>query len=354
VIYDTSAPSGKPSPEINQEQTGTSPKISPGEVRAKVEGVLVPGFVFLDYSGTRPKKVKRPSRRGRGMARGSLDLIDKMTRIAADIQPVTGRGIGYKLFVAGLIASMGNKDMKRVYRLLKEARERGWLPWEWIVDEGRGEERIATWDDPTDFSDSMADSYRRDFWNYQPNRVVVASEKGTVRGILKPVLNKYAVGCRYLHGFSSATVAYELANDYDGRPLFVLYVGDYDPSGLCMSEADLPKRLRNYGGDHVTLRRIALTREQVTNLPSFPASDKSEDTRHKWFVSTYGDQCWELDAMDPNDLRDCVEAAIKELIEPIAWKRCEAVNQAERESLKHVLGAWKEPRPTREDDSAPW
>ena len=34
--------------------------------------------------------------------------------------------------------------------------------------------------------------------------------------------------------------------------------------------------------------------------------------------------------MDPNDLRDCVEQEIKELIEPVAWERCEVVNKAEQ------------------------
>jgi hypothetical protein len=38
----------------------------------------------------------------------------------------------------------------------------------------------------------------------------------------------------------------------EGRPLHILYVGDYDPSGMCMSEVDLPKRLKKYyGGDHI-------------------------------------------------------------------------------------------------------
>ena len=56
----------------------------------------------------------------------------------------------------------------------------------------------------------------------------------------------------------------------------------------------------------------------------------------------HGDQCWELDAMDPNDLRACVEKEIERLIEPVAWKRCEVVNQAEQESLKSILGKWGE------------
>jgi len=48
--------------------------------------------------------------------------------------------------------------------------------------------------------------------------------------------------------------------------------------------------------------------------------------------------------MDPNKLRDCVEEAIKELIEPVAWKRCEAVNRAEQEPLKTILENWGAPR----------
>jgi hypothetical protein len=44
--------------------------------------------------------------------------------------------------------------------------------------------------------------------------------------------------------------------------------------------------------------------------------------------------------MDPNDLRDCVEQAIVELIEPVAWKRCEFINRAEQESLRTILQKW--------------
>jgi hypothetical protein len=122
--------------------------------------------------------------------------------------------------------------------------------------------------------------------------------------------------------------------------LIALYVGDFDPSGLFMSEEDLPKRLDEYDGHHVLVERIALTREHVRGLPSFPAADKRKDPRYKWFRASYGDRCWEIDAMDPRDLRDCVEAAIEEQIEPEAWARCEVVNRAEQESLKTVLAAW--------------
>ena len=54
----------------------------------------------------------------------------------------------------------------------------------------------------------------------------------------------------------------------------------------------------------------------------------------------FGRRCWELDALDPNDLRACVEEAITSEIEPIAWERCDLVNRAEQESLRTILEKW--------------
>ena len=107
-----------------------------------------------------------------------------------------------------------------------------------------------------------------------------------------------------------------------------------------MSECDLPGRLGKYGGHHVSVKRIALTEPDLNGLPSFPANDKKKDPRHRWFVQNFGQRCWELDAMDPNDLRECVETAIMDLIEPEAWNRCVVVNKAEQDSLRSILDQW--------------
>jgi hypothetical protein len=95
---------------------------------------------MTEYFDTRFRKG-----RGRGKAQRSLDFIDAMRDAAEAAQPITGRGVGYKLFTAKLIPSMEDREMLRVYRLLKEARERGIIPWEWIVDENRELERTPTW-----------------------------------------------------------------------------------------------------------------------------------------------------------------------------------------------------------------
>jgi hypothetical protein len=290
-----------------------------------------------EYSQTSSKIV----RRGRGMAQGSIDLIDAMREIAETVQPVTGRGVGYKLFAADLIPSMSINNMQRVYRRLREARERGLIPWEWIVDETRSLERKAAWSDREDFVRDAIAQYRRDFWDQQPDRVEVWSEKGTIRGVLRPVLDAYGVGFRVMHGFGGATTVHDIAQDNDdSRPLIALYVGDFDPSGMFMSECDLPNRMARYGGEHVEICRIALIDHDVGGLSSFPASDKSKDPRHAWFVENYGNQCWELDAMDPNALRERVKNEITALIEPEAWAQCMQVNKAEQESLQTFLSQW--------------
>ena len=166
-----------------------------------------------DIVGAEQSEPDLKIRRGRGMAQKSRELIDAMYAAAEKAQPITGRGIGYKLFVQSLIASMSRADMQRVYRLLKEAREQNIIPWEWIVDETRELERVASWNDPEDYVDNVSRGYRRDFWLQQPKHVEVWSEKGTVRGLLDPMFEKYGVGFRAVHGFSSATLAHDIAND---------------------------------------------------------------------------------------------------------------------------------------------
>jgi hypothetical protein len=272
----------------------------------------------------------------RGRNKSTIKLIEAMKKIVEKAHPITGRGVGYKLFAAGLIDSM--KKMNVVYRNLKIAREDGDIPWDWIVDETRELELIRTWRDTVQCADGFF--YRRDLWQTQPKTVEVWSEKGTVRGVIWPVLARLGVGFRVLHGFTSATSVWDVSNmGNDDRPLVALYIGDYDPSGMCMSEHDLPERIKEYGGDHIELRRIALTAEQAGPLPSFSVETKNGtatkkgDPRYKWFKTNYGDQCWELDAMDPRELRNVVESEINALIDPVLWEQQEAMQKRDRRSI---------------------
>lgn len=286
--------------------------------------------------------VKKP---GRGKSQKSLNLIDAAYEILEEIQPATVRAVCYRLFVLKMITSMSKGETSKVSKQLTWAREEGHIPWEWIVDEARRPETIPQWDEPQSIIEAACRQYRKNNWTAQANRVEVWSEKGTVRGTLAPVLDKYGVTFRVMHGYGSATVLHDIAEETAGneKPLTVLYVGDWDPSGMNMSEVDLPARLNRYGGS-ATIIRVALDESDVgpgTRLPSFEAETKRGDSRHAWFVNVYGERCWELDALPPPDLRERVEAGIVGRLDQDAWANDLRVEMAERESMQTILQTWK-------------
>jgi hypothetical protein len=234
----------------------------------------------------------------RGKAQKSLQLIRKCEEILALIQPASVRAVCYQLFSQGWIESMAKKETNKVSAQLVYAREEGLIPWSWIVDETRHPERLLVWNDIDECVERVKESYRRDYWLEQETHVEVWSEKGTVRGTLKPVLDEYQVTFRAMHGYSSATE---------------------------MHNAALQAQ------DHGPLRGL-----------SFPAHTKSQDPRYRWFVEQYGPTCWELDAMNPNDLRARVEEAIFDYIDVEAWEAMQRVERVECQSLQEILGRWQE------------
>ncbi|MDO8475030.1 MAG: hypothetical protein Q7W02_02340 [Candidatus Rokubacteria bacterium] len=303
---------------------------------------------------------------GRGRAEKSLDLVLLAHEILEQIQPASVRAVCYQLFVRGAIPGMDKASTNRVGALLTRAREEGEIPWEWIVQEGRAIESVAAWQDPAAFARSVQAAYRRNKWDGQPTRIMVVSEKGTVRGTLAPVLEEFEVEFLPVGGYASATRVKELADARTAgdKPLLLLYLGDHDPSGRGMSDQDLPRRLLRYLSTDradkdawdqdavdfyaaewgVDVRRIALTIEDTEALGEdlgFPAEDKANDPRYPWFAETFGSWCWELDALNPNILRGRVRDALRAELDPVQWARYVAAEQVERASITQTLDAWK-------------
>ncbi len=305
-----------------------------------------------------------PATGRRGRAEATTSIIRTMVEIAGEIKPCSVRALAYQLFNRKLIASMGKLNTQKVSRWATIAREEGAMPWEWVVDPTRQEQSVPTWHDPEAYGRAVQRSYRRNKWEAQPTHVSVWSEKGTVEGTLKPVLDRLEVPFQVLHGWSGATPVWEAARANLGRhqDTLILYVGDYDPSGMGMSETDLPQRLARYSTDkpgekaldratvneilsdgRLTIRRIALTREDTLALgpaTRFPASDKRKDSRHGWFVRTFGEGCWEPDALSPNALRERVETAVLRCLDRKLWDRYVHAEQLELDAIAETCRSW--------------
>lgn len=174
--------------------------------------------------------------------------------------------------------------------------------------------------------------------------VEVWSEKSTVQGVLAPVLDEYGVTFRVMKGFGSFTAVRQAAEDSNDIPsdrtATVLYIGDYDPSGLYMSEIDLPSRLERYGS-RWNFHRIAVMKEDTLHLPAFDAATKSNDNRYKWYTENFGHTCWELDAIDPNDLRQRVREQIETRLDLSAWEHAKQIESVEVASMRDFQLAWQ-------------
>jgi hypothetical protein len=229
----------------------------------------------------------------RGKTQKSKDFIDACKRILEEIQPASVRAVAYQLFVRGELESMAKTCTNRVSTQLVYAREEGIIPWESIVDEAREEERVWVWDDIDECVRYTQETYRRDYWLDQPVRVGVVSEKGTVRGTLDPVLERYQVPFLPTHGHNSATETHRMAVQERGdtRLWVALYVGDWDPSGMHMSEVDLPERLQRYGAsDSFEIKRLAIHADDLDDMErqglTFDARAKEEDAEEKYGPQT--------------------------------------------------------------------
>lgn len=77
-----------------------------------------------------------------------------------------------------------------------------------------------------------------------------------------------------------------------------------------------------YGGKF-KITRVGITEDDValaSPLETFPASDKTKDSRYGWFKHNHGERCMELDAMPPPTLRARVRTAILAHIDDDAWE----------------------------------
>jgi len=280
----------------------------------------------------------------RGKSQASKRLIEASHQILKEIQPASVRAVCYRLFTMGIIPNMSKGSTGKVSKQLVYARENGIIPWEWIVDETRAAEKIQAWTDTDSIIRAAVNGYRRDYWQEQPYRIEIWSEKGTVRGTLAPILDEYGVTFRAMHGYSSATVINSIAEESNmsSKPLIAFYCGDFDPSGKHMSDIDLPDRLERYGAE-ITIQRIALLEADVFdgNLPSFKADTKTGDSRYQWFVNNFGHNCWELDAMSPVTLRECVESSILSKLDSEAWNRAVDIEQVQKISMQQFHESWK-------------
>jgi hypothetical protein len=272
------------------------------------------------------------------MAKG-LPSYEEVVKAALEVfdqydTALTLRQLYYRLVSRHLFPNTIN-SYKRLSRLMVKARESRDVPVNCLEDRSR---RILGRGDTGYFSAeeflkkriaSLRESYkefRMPMWEDQPNYILVSLEKDALSRLVSDIANQYSVRTFPTRGYPSFTYVQRMAsymrNRLGGKPTVVLYFGDFDPSGVDI-ERDLSERLGKYKAGDFTVRRIALTDEQIIKYDLPPMPVKVSDARSEGFLEAYGNKSVELDALDPNTLKFMVAQSIASHINLDSWKKKE-------------------------------
>jgi len=242
----------------------------------------------------------------------------------ADGFDVTLRQLYYKMIARDLFPEEwkndeGNKNNPQSYSkfkaIIKNGRLGGMVDWDSIVDRTRKLNRNSHWESPAELIRACAKGYRLDSRSDQSIYIEVWVEKVAMEGVLQAVCPGLDVPYFACKGYDSLSMIWRAAGRFKAeeeyREVVVLYLGDHDPSGIDMAR-DIQARLDLFGCLRTTVERIALTMEQIREHQPPPSPAKPKDSRYKGYQRIYGDDTWELDALDPRTLVELITKKVAE------------------------------------------
>lgn len=277
------------------------------------------------------------------MQRKSLELLAQVQEIIMSYDfALTLRQIYYQLVSKQIIPNQQSCYAK-LSRLCVLGRDEGILQEESFADRLRQVDKPDSWLDLADFMETVRNSYSKDKWQNQDAYIEIWTEKDALRSVLTEVTYSYDVSLMVARGQLSRTAIYESYERFSekikaGKNCYLYYAGDFDPSGLSIYNS-LADRIRKHGnaGEYITFERIALTPEQIEkyNLPSDPA--KKKDPNYRRFVSEYGDNVVELDALPPDVLRNLIKGCIEKHLDFELFAQVQEIELQERAELQTLL-----------------
>lgn len=278
--------------------------------------------------------------------RRSVSLIETANTIIAEYQQagfvLTLRQLYYQ-FVARDIIPNKQQSYKNLGSLINDARLAGLVDWEAIEDRTRNIKRRSTWLGPEGVIQSAAASYGRDLWEGQRSRVEVWIEKDALTGVIERVCTKWDVPFFSCRGYTSQSEVWSAAVRHIGYGhdrVFVIHLGDHDPSGIDMTR-DIQDRLNVFGAPS-EIERIALNMDLVEELKLPPNPAKVTDSRFEAYAAEHGDESWELDALDPKRIERMIEKAIKKHVDVDLFKEMVDEQESERTELQVVADKWSD------------
>ena len=271
----------------------------------------------------------------------SLDLIEIINSVIEEYSDqgyeLTLRQAYYQLVARGYIPN-NERSYKNIGSLINDGRLAGLIDWLSITDRTRNIRRLSHWNNPAQIIDSASNQYRLDKWKDQPNYVEVWVEKDALVDVVSRACNYLDVPYFSCRGYTSQSEMWAASRRFIGQKdkdeRIIIHLGDHDPSGIDMTR-DIQERMDLFGAD-VEVKRIALTMQQIKKYNPPPNPAKITDSRCKGYIEKYGNESWELDALEPKIITRLITKAVEEYIDEDLYREVCGLEEVEKEELRQI------------------
>ena len=312
------------------------------QARALRESVRTNPRPILDAAAQRRSRMKHFR-----LTNAEMELLDQ--RILAVLERSRPQSVRHVYYVlVGDIPELVPKNdqgYQTVDRACIRLRQNGRLPYSWVSDSTRMGYHVATYANAGELISRHAEYYRLDLWRRAKAHVEVWCESRSIAAVLLPLCRELCVSLYPTSGFSSLTQTWEAAQLMQtaaaGRPIRLLYVGDYDPAGKHI-DRDAVRKLREHLTPYAERHgmemqqclqevRVAVNEEQIVkyNLPTKPR--KKDDSRCPEIQRTV-----EAEALPAEVLRKLVRDEIESYLPQGELDVVRVAEESEREHLRII------------------
>lgn len=280
------------------------------------------------------------------LSASSRAIVGKCNQIITEYSSqgfvLTLRQLYYQLVSRDIIANKLT-EYKRLGSIVNDARLAGLIDWSAIEDRTRELRGLNHFAGPEEIIEACAEQFNLNLWDGQKFRPEVWIEKDALVGVIEGVCNELDIPYFSCRGYTSQSEMWGGAmrlkrHVQRGQTPIILHFGDHDPSGKDMTR-DIEDRLTLFMGGF-EVKRLALNMDQIEKYNPPPNPAKLTDSRCAAYIAEFGDESWELDALEPR----AIAALIRENIMKLADKKKLATRIKERdyhrEQLKAVAENW--------------
>lgn len=251
----------------------------------------------------------------------------------------------YYQFVARDLLPNTVKSYQLLGKVIGAARLAGKIDWALMEDRTRNLRTLTHFNDASDALTKLSQWYHVDMWENQAFRPEVWVEKDALAGVIQGVCEENDVpwfSCRGYTSLSEMHAASKRLRRWMGdgsQTPYIIHLGDHDPSGIDMSR-DIVDRLQKTFLSDCHFERVALNMDQIEQFHPPPNPAKTTDSRYKTYVAQFGDESWELDALEPSEFRRIIEAQLKGITNVERWNESVTRKGLVRNKLVNLAKDW--------------